>query len=483
MAGLEMREKGGRGWLITVIALGVLTAIPFFLISRYVFPVNDDYTFALHNMGGNPFATTVAIWQYWSGRYFGTFISSLNPLAVSSDPLPLFPAYSMVVVALTYLTFIITAMFALRRRLGTVPAFAAGSFLYMLFMGMLPSPAQFFYWFSAYTSFSIPSLLSVVFMALCISRSKVAMVFAAFLALLIPGGNEVTAVLLFCTCFYLYYTYRSRRFLLYTILALFGVIIVIASPGNGIRMTHQLSAHPYLWSVAVSLGQTFSWLILWLPFLLVASGVYVLLWGRKLAGVKMFNVSLGKFLIFALVTVFLAHIPPTLGLSSVMIGRTANCMFTFFIIFYFWGLNIVLHKYGNSLWKFVSGRMRTALMGVSLFCFAFIVVASPEGNWTTCVCDMVLGKASGYEATNRNRLEIARQADMKPDSSVVVLPAYPAVPKTIFVNDMESVAGSEFCMNYQKVFGLRRPVVVEEVEYVSVDNFQSLKNRGKSMRK
>lgn len=469
-------------WMWTVIAMGVITAVPFGIICSYVFPINDDYSFALHNMGGNPFATTAAIWQYWSGRYFGTFISSANPLAVSESPLALFPWYSLVIVALTYLSVTLATTVALRRRLGLLSAAALGSFLFMLLIGLLPSTSQFFYWFSAYTSFTIPSLLSIVFIALCTSRNRAAVVVAALLALLIPGGNEVTAVLMACTTCYLYVAYRRRRFLLYSVLVILGVLTVMASPGNGIRMTHQLSAHPYLWSAGVSIAQTISWLFLWLPLLLVASAIYVMLWGRKIARSKAFDVSPGLFLVFAFVSIFLAHIPPTFGLSSVMIGRTANCLEVFFIIFYFWWLNIILHRYGHLLRMRASRCAQKAIVAVSLFCFAFVVEASPEGNWTTCLCDIALGKAEHYRATNRQRLTLARNADRENGNSTVILPAYRTVPKTIFVNDMESVAGSEFVTNYRKVFKLRRPVVVEEADYRTIDNFQSLKNRGKTLR-
>ncbi|MDE6217574.1 MAG: hypothetical protein K2F64_01080, partial [Muribaculaceae bacterium] len=96
-----LKQKSDRPALIALILMAIAIAIPFILLSGYVFPVNDDFSFALNHTDSSALAATIESWQTWSGRYTGTFISSLNPLVVSDNPLALFPVYSATAVGVT----------------------------------------------------------------------------------------------------------------------------------------------------------------------------------------------------------------------------------------------------------------------------------------------------------------------------------------------------------------------------------------------
>ncbi|MDE5636338.1 MAG: hypothetical protein K2I52_08555, partial [Muribaculaceae bacterium] len=261
------RERTGY----MLVGMAVLAAIPFFLLCGYVFPVNDDYYFALEHIDRNCFESVVDSWNNWSGRYLATFVSSANPFVISLSPFTLFRIFSAVVVLMFMLSFILFPSMGLKRYLKGTECMGLGSLLLLVYISLFPSVSQAFYWFSSYTAYTIPSLMYMLLVVMLPRNDMISRVTAVILAAVIPGGNEVMAVLTVCTLMYVSWIYGGRRYHLLMCVSVIAVIIVVLSPGNGIRMEYQLSAHPYIWTVAVSFIQTVGWLFLWMPLLLVAT--------------------------------------------------------------------------------------------------------------------------------------------------------------------------------------------------------------------
>lgn len=201
----EQRFKGSV--YLTVAA--VLAMIPFFYLCKYVYPVNDDFSFALQHFGTNCFTSVVEIWENWSGRYFATFISALNPFVVSDSPLELFRVFSAIVVAMFVASFLGLPMLAVSRKLSRIESVGFGALMLLIFIAFFPSVSQAFYWFSSYTAYTIPCFLYLCLIALACRKDKVSFFFACILALIVPGGNEVTAVLCVCSLIYLSVTYNN----------------------------------------------------------------------------------------------------------------------------------------------------------------------------------------------------------------------------------------------------------------------------------
>ncbi|MCM1378361.1 MAG: DUF6056 family protein [Clostridium sp.] len=479
-------------WIIIAIAL--ITAIPFILVADFVFPVYDDFHFALDHENTSALQSVVESYRHWSGRYLGTFLSSANPFAVSDNPLPLFKTFSAISVILTLVTFLFSPLILCRRQLGYLKSFSLGAFLFIVFITLLPSPAQAFYWFSTITSFTIPSLMGLLFLCLLRVHNIIGCCICAILAFLIPGGNEVTAVLLVMTLTYLSLTLQKRRFFVYVLLSIIGIVIVILSPGNAVRMAASpLSSHPCLWTLCVSVGQTISWAYLWLPPMLLASIIYIPLWGLDLCDSGPFknSVYIGRFkvtslrsrfilfAIYAVVAVFLAHIPPTLGLNSIMTDRTANCLLLFFAIFFFWGITLLLGGYKRPVVTFCN-KLKPTLLYVVAFTIILTTVWSPFGNFATAIADIISGEAYRYEQSNLRRVEYARAVAV-PDS-VTTLPPLEAFPATIYVRDFPDDPNDAVIEAYASLFEIHGKVTVKEEEPRFMTNYQALKQRGKSER-
>ncbi|MDE6395201.1 MAG: hypothetical protein K2K77_07665 [Duncaniella sp.] len=485
MALSSVSDRVARVSAWVVIVLAVCGILPFIFISRYVHPVNDDFAFALQHTDVSVLQSVIESYLHWSGRFVAPPLSALNPYSWTATPLPILRTYSAVLSGLMLVIPLGAFLILADKHVGRLRATALGALFVLTYLGLCASAGELLFWFSAYTAYTSGILLTLILLSILPKKSPLMTALQCILAVLITGSNEVTAVLLTATLIYLTYTYRSKRLLSVMICAIIGVIIVMLSPGNGIRMAYRLSAHPYLWTAVISIGQTLSWLAIWVPALLVATPVYAMLGGLRIARLPVFATSLTRFIIFAAVATVLAHIPPAYGLGSVVIGRTANCLLMFFILFYFWGVNIALHRWKVSSTDIINtirlhSRRLAALSGCALWCYLFIVPFNIDSPIATAFTDIVSGKARGYSDVQAARLDLARAHDRA--GEVCCLPTFGITSHTLYIKDIEADPNGEFATDYCAIYGLDCRVYVPEGEVYFERNFDSLKNIGKNKR-
>lgn len=474
--GMKTRQR--RAKMLTGISL--LAIIPFLILCTFVYPVNDDFTFGLRHIQKNVFQVSSDIYLYWSGRYFATLISALNPFAVSDNPIPLFRIYSAVAIVLTTFVMTLSPAICCRRQLTHCQSAGLGGVFLLTYLALMPSVSQAFYWFSSCTAFTIPSLLYIMLVALTAADSKASYFIACTLALIVPGGNEVTAVITVGTLGYIAFTYHDRKYWLLLTLSAVALLLVALAPGNASRMANQhIWANAGLWALTFSIGQTVSWIFLWGPVLLLATTIYIPLFGRKLASSPIYDVSFSRYLVWFFITIILAHIPPTYGISSAIVDRTANCLLIFVIIGYFHGVNILLRKHratADRLASLLSGKW---IFGASLFCFLFAAPFSIDSPVATAVTDIITGKAADYKRIQQQRVDIVRQT---PSAEPVKLPPLGITSKSLFVKELESEPDTEFTSAFSRIYKSRVRVYVEDREARFEDNLTALKNYAKKGR-
>lgn len=350
----------------------------------------------------------------------------------------------------------------------------------LTYLTLLPSVSQAFYWFSSCTAFTIPSLLYIMLVALTAADSKASYFIACTLALIVPGGNEVTAVITVGTLGYIAFTYHDRKYWLLLTLSAVALLLVALAPGNASRMANQhIWANAGLWALTFSIGQTVSWIFLWGPVLLLATTIYIPLFGRKLASSPIYDVSFSRYLVWFFTTIILAHIPPTYGLSSAIVDRTANCLLIFVIIGYFHGVNILLRKHratADRLASLLSGKW---IFGASLFCFLFAAPFSIDSPVATAVTDIITGKAADYKRIQQQRVDIVR---LVRSEEPVMLPPLGLTSKSLFVKELESAPDTEFSSAFSRIYQSRARVYVEDREVRFEDNLTALKNYAKKGR-
>ncbi|MDE6577433.1 MAG: hypothetical protein K2J82_00745 [Muribaculaceae bacterium] len=459
--------------------LALISIIPFLFLSNYVYPVNDDYFFSLLHIDTNPFQATFETWQSWSGRYLATFISSLNPLAMQGAGMPYFKYWSLIGIFLFTASWFIMTTTAFRK-LSILRRICLASIMMLCYLALFPSISQGFYWFSAYTAYTFPSLLFLIYIGLLGRKNIFCKLAGYLLALLIPGGNEVLGVAFLGTLAYIALFYPSRRNNISFFIGLAGLLFVIFSPGNGIRLQHQLSTSPYLWTLAVSFAQTISWFFIWLPILLIGSLLYIPLIGRYICEHKVFNIPPILFVISFLIILFLSHIPATFGLSTVVIDRTANTLLFFFIVSYFYGLTLVLRYHRDWLNGVINVLQGKIMLVISLFCFLMTGAYSINSPVATAITDLVTGKAAAYARIQQARIDSAESSQR---NDTVIFKPLGLTSRSLFVKELDTNPDGDFSNAFCKVNGIKGKVAVEKEEVYFEDNFTALKNFSKGRRK
>lgn len=184
-------------WVL--IGLAVFGIVPFICISRYVHPVNDDFSFALQHVDVGVIQSVIDSYMHWSGRFFATALSALNPYACSATPLPLLRSYSAVLSVLILAVPLVAFMILAGRYAGRLRAAALGALFVLTYLGLCASAGELLFWFSAYTAYTSGILLTLILMSILPKKSAVMTVMQCIIAVLITGTNEVTAVLLTAT--------------------------------------------------------------------------------------------------------------------------------------------------------------------------------------------------------------------------------------------------------------------------------------------
>lgn len=472
-----------RAVYISIIMVCMVSLLPFLLLCKYVHAVNDDYVYALRGLSSSAFQATVDTYMDWSGRFFATCLSNLNPLIYRDCSALLVKIYPFALILIFCVSIYFLFRMLFHNYLKNIQILSMASLFVVLFVVQVPRISEFFYWFSSYIAYTIPCVMTALLFAFIAKRNAFFILLQALFIICIIGCNEVVAVLLTCTiAYWTYVNYNNRKkqsvFLL--IVAVLSLLIVIASPGNFHRMSGQLSTHPYIWALGVSLLQTVSWTVIWIPTLILMSIIYVPLFGIRIASMKIFDQSLKKYLCFVVAAVFLAHIPPTLGLSSVMIGRTASNLYFFYIFFYFFGLQILLHKYEYCIMRICTCRCTDWAVSVMLFAIVFVSVFQIDTSVTTAYVDLFSGKAVEYDRILTNR-EVMTVKGVK-CNEIVRLHPLEIVPKTLYVNDMGDNAKDVFNIAYKNYYGLKKGVVVDKSNIHFVGNYESLFLIGKQIR-
>lgn len=316
--------------------------------------------------------------------------------------------------------------------------------------------------------------------ALTAADGKASYFIACTLALIVPGGNEVTAVITVGTLGYIAFTYHDRKYWLLLTLSAVAFLLVALAPGNAPRMANQhIWANAGLWALTFSIGQTVSWIFLWGPVLMLATTIYIPLFGRKLASSPIYDVSFSRYLAWFFITIILAHIPPTYGISSALVDRTANSLLIFVIIGYFHGVNILLRKHRATADRLVSLLSGKWIFGASLFCFLFAAPFSIDSPVATAVTDIITGKAADYKRIQQQRVDIVR---LVRSEEPVMLPPLGLTSKSLFVKELESAPDTEFTSAFSRIYQSRARVYVEDREVRFEDNLTALKNYAKKGR-
>ena len=415
------------------ILLGILTLVPFLLLSFFNHPATDDYYFSYYSKLYT--ATESPFWMYNNvgGRYFANTILCFNPVYFDCTYLfKILPILLLIFFCFSVYTFISSILDEASKS----KKIAFTGLISSLFLYQLPDSCSAFYWMPGVISYQLSLSLSLLGFAFLIqfykTKKVIRLLFATLFLIGSLGCNEITIVL---TLMFLYFIALHSIFILKKINLPLLLIIIIATgfsafailaPGNAIRAKAIPVPHEFIYSVTHSITTSIGFLLKWLPIILICSLFFVDTIYKKIALVKNKSIFINPMLAFGVLfsVLFFGFFPGFWINKNVLPDRAINTVYFFFILATIYLLVCTLH-YLNTKHQFV-----IQLTSTSKYVLGSIIFISMFSNTPiyTAYRDLLTGKASKYSQEMDNRLDLIVNSTTKK----VVVPALKNQPETIF---------------------------------------------------
>lgn len=415
------------------ILLGILTLVPFIILSFFNHPATDDYYFSyysrLYSVTESPF------WMYNNigGRYFANTILCFNPVFFECEYLfKILPILLLVFFYFSVYIFISSFMNEASKQ----KKIALTGLISTLFLYQLPDSCSAFYWMPGAISYQLSLSLSLLVFAFLIQfykTKKVIHFLVAILFLIIClGCNEImvilTLMLLYFIAFYSVFILKkiNTPYLFIVIIATGFSALAMLAPGNSVRAKGIPVTHEFIYSVIHSITTSIGFLFKWLPILLICGLFFVETFYKKIAIVKNKSVFINPLLAFGLLfsILFFGFFPGFWINKDVLPDRAINTIYFFFILATIYLLVCTL-SYLDKKHQFVIQLTTSSKYVLGIIIFISMFSNTPIYN---AYRDLLTGKASKYSREMDHRLELIVNSTTKK----VVVPALKNQPETIF---------------------------------------------------
>lgn len=459
--------KNKKNLFILIILIFLI--IPFFWLSFFIHPSADDYSFSHIIKVCGRWAYQVSMYNHWSGRYFANLIFSLNPLTFDS-----FGGYK--IFALLLLTaFVLSAIYfayaILKGRSNFTETVVAALLLTVVYLDIIPSPAETIYWMTGSIEYFLPCILILIFLAAVITglrkeNKNWKYIFIAGLAgFCTCGCNEISLIFILEITILIFILNLWNRHILRFILPVLIVVFIsslfdIIAPGNYARMLNYPNAHNIVYSLEVSCIS-----LIKLAGIHLKSPPFIILTVLSLPVLSIINSKIEKSLIsinpwqacgvavFIFISIFFPVAYSTGFPSPLRIYNTASAMF---MLAWFYLIYLFIHHYSFSIQY---PKLMQALMLCAYIIFiagGFYKVPGKEihfsGNVAQAFYDAAFG-AKTYNDEMNERYSIIENSKQAGKLSVSV-PALPVKPSSIYFIDISDDTTSWINNGTAQYFGL-----------------------------
>jgi hypothetical protein len=422
--------------------------------------------------------------QHRTGRFASTLMVVLfNPLIYSGwlTGIKLYPVFFLILFIGTFHFFLYRS---LNRQVRSIHLFPFSLVLVVCFILELESVVEVFYWFAANCVYGMPMLLFLVNLALLLkllpnpgfqNRYQV-MAGICFLGMVLCGFNELALInivsLNFLVLVYLIYSGNRRLTLAFGICFLFiagAAFISLSAPGNWARaktLNSDLPAMvsvPYLGGLLLTgakylLLKSKNW-IFGLPLISASALLAFITWKYQLKTTLRFKnfkqVFIYILVVYGMLLLQLFPVLYTSGLSG-LVDRAANVLWFHFFIY--WVLGLILFvpflREECKISFIVPPKIQTRFFHGILAAFLAAVLSS--FHILQAYQDLFF-KAPGYDAGLNKRYAVLRQAKIKNQMTIEVLPIFPQLrdyPGSIFKLELSHDPATYFNSSVATYFGL-----------------------------
>lgn len=432
-----------RGRVMSI--LFFLTIIPYFILSYYVTPAADDFSYA-HVGRSGIFKVQQRYYRTWTGRYTTTLIQTTP--TILGNYIKTYKYYPFALLTLTFLSLWMFFSALFRRRIFVFSAILPTLFAMTLYINSMPSVMEGFYWLSGAYTYQFPMCIGFFVLSLLFlpqPKKNMSRIFQYSLILIMSfltvGCSEIVAYificLLFLGCFATFFSNSPRAWSwrIAFFVACIGFLIVVNAPGNVARS----ACFPNKHNLGLSLELAFFRMV----FLLKNSLLSPLLWSGSLLSFPFLGIISRRYsletlslklkgLIFSyLFLVFLGSVfIPCWAMGSELPLRTANPQWFFLLGLIFSSLLLVYPHISKKYWFFKRKSPRFLL--VSIIC---IFSLGGTGNFPNAFADLSI--AHEYKKQWEKRYTIIEKAHEINAMKICLPPInYPYDPQTIAYYDI-----------------------------------------------
>lgn len=410
--------------------------LPLVILSFFNQPSDDDFCYNTSSIGVGFLNTQINTFQNYNGRYLSTLILS-NPNLISKN---LF-FYKILPILLMLLTFIALYLFisTLFKEQGKSIKLLFTSVILLVYTLLMPSICQGFYWMSSSITYQLSIVLLLFFLnsfiKLLILKKRKHLAFSILLLFLIIGTNEITMLLtdfIIGIVFVVTLATKKINYKLFflVVIAFLLTLFIMQSTGNTTRGNSLQNTHLISYSLYKTLNTLKSYLLIWIPFILIANLLLInfLKKGVALKENIIFNVN--PYLLFPII-IFIPFLGFFIGywaLGSLLPPRSINVIYFYFILscFYFGIVLMVYFEKKDKPFFEYSKAVRYTLLLV------FFIQTLQSSNLKTAYSDLFSSKAYNYDLQLKNRFNTIYSS--KQDT--VFVPFIKNKPLTLFNGDI-----------------------------------------------
>lgn len=465
-----------------LIAVFILSLIPLFILAFYNHPAHDDYYYGIKThlaaQSGNLIDVISAAisevketYRNWQGTYSAVFLFSLQP-AIFGERYYVISTFiflpALIASSLLFSHTLVRKIFGASRRVFILTSVTT----LLLSVHLAPSPVQSYYWYNAsvyYTlfySFSLVlfSTLYYIIISEKLHTKIILEITAIILAVIIGGGNYVTALLtaivLFCVEALLIFTKNRRSLWILPIFVTFiaAFLVSILAPGNAVR-AENYDDISVIASILLSIRYALYYSAKWLD---VTGIVALLLLTPFLARAAARSKFSFRYPIIAVVFLFLVFAaqfcPPIYAMSTFGDGEAAltsgearilniiyYSYFHFSLIAIYYISGSVARKHGDftkPIFDYIYSSKGVALISALVAIAVILPAVAPSGEmeeyygggtaFTGAIYSLASGEAAKWNEENNERYALLTNQNIKH----VEFQPFTAKPAMLFYGDL-----------------------------------------------
>jgi len=458
-----------KNLILVINSLLLLIFIPFLILFFFNHPTPEDFFWGGATIDNGYLAAQKLFYSTWSGRYFSYSILSVNPLLFKS-----IIGYKIFLLGF-FIVFFATVFFFISTFTKSILTFREKilllfSFMFLYFYSM-QSVSEGFYWLTAVMIYPLGIMMILLFLIFYKKLSetdnkKLKILYfsvALFSIIAAVGTSEINSFLIVClNVFILMKNIRLKNSLfkisiIFTLTALFFIILSYLSPGNFLRASAFEKSHNFMQSFEMSVILTFRHFFNWIVFsplliiTLLLSPVFLKILNGyyenkeiKITNSLYLSVFIKYLSLYLIVFVIIFFTIWNTG--EMPYGRTLNTAFVVFLSGWFYICFYILHQFKSRI-NFNFFKITQKYVYV-IFILILSVLMFKKNNIRTAYSDVLKGTAYNYN----QRLNQRYQNILEDKSENSQVDSILIIPKSFFLYDITNDPDNYYNKWYSQYF-------------------------------